>query len=103
MKFFRRQPRPQIDVELKMIGFFLDEYVNIVTRIKIKSESSPVEMLLAARDTGIVSKRLYSYLNRKRREIPVLINGQAIPGNDLKKACLHSCDSVLIYSPLSGG
>ena len=103
MKLFNQHSLPQIEVELKIIGFFLDEYVNVVTRITIRSDSSLADIVRAAYDMGIVSMRLSSYLNTNLRELSVLLNGEAFSSGGFRRTCLQNSDSVLIFSPLSGG
>lgn len=103
MKFFRRQPRSRIDVELKIIGFFLDEYVNIITRINIRSGDSPADMVRAACDMGKVSERLLFYINKNRGELTLLLNGEILPSGSFRKGRLNNYDSMLIFFPISGG
>ncbi len=103
MNFFNRHQSPLIEVELKIIGFFLYEYVNIVTRINIKAGGSPSDVVRAASDSGELPERLSYYLNKYRRDLTLLLNGEPLRSGRFRKGCLKNYDSMLIFFPLSGG
>ncbi len=103
MILFRKKPRARITVELKIIGFFLGEYVNVVAKLAMDEGCSPSRMLREAREEGLISPALHAHLRRHRRAFSFQRNGELLPPGSYRRARLAAGDSLLVFSALSGG
>jgi thiamine biosynthesis protein ThiS len=100
--FLPKTSQPRISVELKIIGFFYGEYINILDKVTIDQGCSPSDLLRASRKSGLVSPDLYKHLRNIKKYV-IQCNGEVIPTENVSKTSLVDGDSILIFSFVAGG
>jgi hypothetical protein len=93
----------RVTVELKVLGFFAGDYVNIITPVTVDDGAPVAELLSAARAARVLPKHLYSHLRRTRKSYGVMLNGETLSAGGRRKLRLRGGDSISFFSALSGG
>jgi len=95
--------RPNITVELNIIAFIANEYINDTIRISVPHGSTLKQLLKTAKQQGKIKKGVYHTIRGLRPPVSLIVNGDNMENIKKTASPVADGDKITVFTPLSGG
>lgn len=101
--FKKKRHHGNITVEISIVAFISNEYINDSFQLSAPGGSSLKRLLKAARQQGIIKKNVYQVLRGLKPPVSLIVNGTNVENPKKECASLSDGDKIVVFTPLSGG
>ncbi|MCP4606921.1 MAG: MoaD/ThiS family protein [Proteobacteria bacterium] len=92
-----------IDVEMSIIAFISNRYVNETFKLSVPKGCSIKDLPKAANKQGEIKKDVYRFIRNLTPPLVLLVNGDHISNIKTEDRPLTDGDKITAYTPLIGG
>lgn len=103
MFFRKKKPGPPITVEVSIQGVIGERYLSVVAEVSLDQGSTVKHLINHLEREGQLDREGYRTVRGVNPPLQLLINGNQLTGRRREKTELMNGDTVLIFTPVSGG